>query len=597
MKDTRKLLLAIPAAALVLCLAASYATRGAMQHLSFLNRNGNPRNGDLVDQSPWLMAQALTPLAVSAEEKSFARDAERLADHEVDQAFAMALRQASDQPRTLTGKALALQQRITQIQQTVKDDQARVDALTARSGKTPAGTPAAGSDLAVAKAQLGLDSDILGDAVVDLARESGDQRTKIQQELASREAAMKKYDSQSGDEGELAVLVERQHSTLYGRLAAWFSQRSRVALIEQARQQALQAAARLTAQHDALEEVAVADETKGPGQSLTGEARVEALQTMASRRRVLSILDDQIETEQQLSVVYGRWISQVWLQHKIVMHMIFQSFAWIALIVFSTTLFTWIFTMILDRLSQNRRQKRTLRAILDVGVQLVGLLLILLVIFGMPRQMPTILGLLTAGLTLVFQDFILAFFGWFVLIGKHGIRIGDWVEINGVGGEVMEIGLFRTALLETGNWTANGHPTGRRTTFINSFAIRGQYFNFTTAGQWMWDEIRVTIPAGEQTYSLIEKIHSAVTKATEPDMAAAEEEWQRLAQRNGMLHFSAAPSVDVRPSPAGVDIVVGYVTRAGERLEMRNRLYQEAVDLLHESSAAPLAGAAAVPQS
>ncbi len=101
------------------------------------------------------------------------------------------------------------------------------------------------------------------------------------------------------------------------------------------------------------------------------------------------------------------------------------------------------------------------------------------------------------GLTVVFQDFILAFFGWFVLMGRNGIRVGDWVEINGVGGEVVEIGLFRTALLETGNWTDKGHPTGRRVTFINNFAITGQYFNFSTAGQWMWDEIGVNVPSGE----------------------------------------------------------------------------------------------------
>jgi hypothetical protein len=105
--------------------------------------------------------------------------------------------------------------------------------------------------------------------------------------------------------------------------------------------------------------------------------------------------------------------------------------------------------------------------------------------------------LTTAGLTLVLQDFIIAFFGWFVLMGKHGIRVGDWVEINGVGGEVTEIGLFRTTLLETGNWTDKGHPTGRRITILNSFAIRGQYFNFSTAGQWMWDEISVSLPPSD----------------------------------------------------------------------------------------------------
>ena len=89
-------------------------------------------------------------------------------------------------------------------------------------------------------------------------------------------------------------------------------------------------------------------------------------------------------------------------------------------------------------------------------------------LLGVPKQAPTILGLAGAGLTVVFQDFILGFFGWFVLMGRNGMRVCDWVEINGVGGEVSEIGLFRTTLLETGNWTSRGHPTGRKVTLINS---------------------------------------------------------------------------------------------------------------------------------
>ena len=114
-----------------------------------------------------------------------------------------------------------------------------------------------------------------------------------------------------------------------------------------------------------------------------------------------------------------------------------------------------------------------------------------------PRETPTILGLATAAFTIALQDFILAFLGWFVLIGKNGIHVGDWVEINGVGGEVTEVGLFSTTLLETGTIADRGLPTGRRITFMNGFAIRGQYFNFSTTGQWMWDEIHLTFQRPE----------------------------------------------------------------------------------------------------
>jgi small-conductance mechanosensitive channel len=38
-------------------------------------------------------------------------------------------------------------------------------------------------------------------------------------------------------------------------------------------------------------------------------------------------------------------------------------------------------------------------------------------------------------------------------MGRNGIRIGDLVEINGVTGEVVQLGMFYTVLLETGGWT------------------------------------------------------------------------------------------------------------------------------------------------
>jgi small-conductance mechanosensitive channel len=180
------------------------------------------------------------------------------------------------------------------------------------------------------------------------------------------------------------------------------------------------------------------------------------------------------------------------------------------------------------------------------------------------------------------QDFIIAFFGWFVLMGKGGIHIGDRVEINGVAGEAVEIGLFRTALLETGNWTDKGYPTGRRITFLNSFAIKGQYFNFSSSSQWMWDEIRFGIPADGDAYGLIERIHKAVIEETKEDTRVAEAEWKGGSKKGGLGHSSAAPAVEMRPGAAGIDIVVRYVTRASDRPGIRNRLYERVVGLLHK---------------
>jgi small-conductance mechanosensitive channel len=596
MNRARKIAVAMSLALLILGLVGTFTTQGVMEHLPFLHGQKAGWSDvviphGIVDQRPWQTAATLATLAVSTEERELAREAERLADHEVDQAFSQSLRQASAETRELKGEALALQRRVTELQQTVKEDQARIAALTAKGGLAagenaePAGV---GDDLNVAKAQLGLDQNELSDSMEDLARESGDQRVKIQQELSSREAAMKKYDAQAaaGGEGETAVTAAEQYSTLAGQISEWWAQRSRKQLIEQAEQLARADVAALTADRIRLEAEARADEgnaatVKSAGQ--TSPDRVQQLQRLAAQRNILSILNDRLGAQQQLVALYVKWGKQVELQHKIVLHRMLQSLTLIATIFLLTILAGWGLQITLDRMWRDRRQKQTLRTILNLGTQLIGLLLVLLVIFGVPKQTPTILGLATAGLTVVFQDFILAFCGWFVLMGPNGIRVGDWAEIDGVGGEVVEIGLFRTWLLETGNWTANGHPTGRRVSFLNGFAIRGKYFNFSTSGQWMWDEIKVSIPPGAEAYPLIDKIREATVKATEADAKMAEEEWKRVTHEEGSPRFSATPSVDMRPAGAGVDIVVRYVTRAGSRLETRNRLFGIVVELMQGS--------------
>jgi small-conductance mechanosensitive channel len=587
MNRSRTVIVLVMLIVLAVTLTGTFLTRGVMADLPFLQARKGGWTGayvplGIVDQRPWQTAATLAALAQSAEEKKFARDAERLADHEVDQAFSQSLRQASLAQPKLSDKALALQKRANELQQTVRNDEARIAALSATAGAKSAGTISNGSDLEIAKAQLGLDQTELADSIDDLARESGDQRPKLQQELAARQAAMKQYkDRAAEDDGQTAVASAEQYRTLAQQLSTWRSLRNRRQLISQAEQLAKDDLAALTADRETLRaEAAVAARPVGE----SGSERIERLQRISAQQSILSILNDRLGAQHQLVALYGRWGQQAELQQKIVIHLILQSLAFIAAICIVVILAGWGLQLALKKMVHDSRQKQTLKTVLNLGTQLVGLLLILLIIFGVPQQMPTILGLVTAGLTVVFQDFILAFCGWFVLMGPNGVRVRDWVEIDGVGGEVVQLGLFRTWLLETGNWTAHGHPTGRRVSFLNGYAIRGKYFNFSTVGQWMWDEIKVSIPPGTSIHPLLKSIYESTVKITEADAKMAEAEWKRVTHEEGSPQFSAMPSVNLRPAGAGVDIVIRYITRAGVRVETRNRLFAVIVELMQGES-------------
>src|ERR1700751_3748864 len=193
---------------------------------------------------------------------------------------------------------------------------------------------------------------------------------------------------------------------------------------------------------------------KPPGESPS--ERIERLQRLSAQQNILSILHDRLGAQQQLEDLYRRWGEQVELQQKIVVHLILQSVAMIAAICILVILAGWGLQVALERMVRNPRQRQTLKTVLNLGTQLVGLLLVLLIIFGVPQQMPTILGLVTAGLTVVFQDFILAFCGWFVLMGPNGVRVRDWGEIDGVGGGGVQVWIVRPLVLGAGKWAAPG---------------------------------------------------------------------------------------------------------------------------------------------
>src|SRR5712672_1520287 len=233
MSRARLVIVLIMLLVLAAILAGAFLTSGVMTYLPFLQARKGDWTGayvphGVVDQRPWQTASTLAALAQSAEERELAREAERVADHEVDQAFSQSLRQASLEKPSLSAKALALQQRVNELQETIKNDQARIASLSAGSGTRPAGPVSNGSDLEIAKAQLGLDQNELTDSIEDLALESGDQRIKLQQELAARQAAMKQYrDSASNDDGQTAVASAEQYKTLAQQLSTWQSLRNR----------------------------------------------------------------------------------------------------------------------------------------------------------------------------------------------------------------------------------------------------------------------------------------------------------------------------------------------------------------------------------
>jgi small-conductance mechanosensitive channel len=551
----------------------------------------NPAEPELVDQRPLQTAQQFAKMPTTVEEKPFAEQALALADKEMDLAFAEAVLDAQEHPPVLSAQAKAIQARLQKGQDALDASKKRVDALTAEDAKASGSKKSALDDqLDLAKAQLELDQDEVDEAKQDLTHAGGDPQGRIQTMVEQHEAA-----SHASDSTHVTVTEPANTRGLIHRVQQWSAWHRKQLQLWRAKHDAESAAASFSVKHAALEKQVSAQKQgliQNPpvaqGQTPDDrEASAELVKTTKRRagdQKTLTILDKRIADEAQLAAVYGNWISVVAAKQRAVLHSGMIGITLILAILLIGVFFDGWLEHLLGKTSLDRRQVETLRAVTRVSLQVLAVLFILLVIFGPPSQLGTFLGLAGAGLTVALKDFIVGFLGWFVLMGKNGIRLGDWVEINGVTGEVVELGMFHTVLLETGNWTDSSHPTGRRVTFTNSFAIEGHYFNFSTSGQWLWDELQIVVPTGQDPYPIVDAIQKKVLEFTAEGAQQAEREWQGASKSRDSSSRSAVPAINIRPVIGGIELAVRYVTRANERYQTRAKLYEAAVGLLGQKA-------------
>ncbi|MEA3139671.1 MAG: hypothetical protein QOK23_1840 [Gammaproteobacteria bacterium] len=549
---------------------------------------------DLVDQSTYSTAQSLLQLALSPEEQALGQSALRISDHELDLAFTEALRDAEAHPPALNSGAAAIQGRITKSQALLAADEQRVNDLTAALAQAKADQKDKIQDqLDLAQSQSELDKDELEEANQDLVDAGGNPRKQIETMVQQHEVQTKARLSPA----VAAAARDGQHGVI-GKFRDWRLLRQKEQVLEQARSSASQLAQALSVRRAAL--ASDLEANKGSIPELAGHAAaprthedaatlVGRTKAIAADQAILTLLNRRIADQNQLASIYGQWAFLIGLQSQVLTHeMLVDALIVIFILIALLLLDSWL-QRLLDSPKLDRRQVETLRSIARVSLRIVALLIILLIVMGMPSQFAATIGIVGAGLTVALKDFIVAFFGWLVLMGRNGIRVGDWVEINGVSGEVTELGMFHTVLLETGNWSDSGHPTGRRVTFTNSFAIEGHYFNFSTSGQWLWDELQVIVPIGRDPYPIVDAITKQVVEATADSASQAEQEWQRAVPTQRGKVFSGTAGVNVKPVVGGVEIAIRYITRANERFLVRAKLYQAAVDLLGAAPSIPAA--------
>jgi len=192
-------------------------------------------------------------------------------------------------------------------------------------------------------------------------------------------------------------------------------------------------------------------------------------------------------------------------------------------------------------------------------------------------------GILAAGLAIALQDLFRNFVGGIIIALAGVYKIGDRVEVDGAFGDIMDIGIMNTTMMEIKGWIDADQPTGRLILFPNSIVISGKIFNYTKDHNFIWDEIRIPLSYESDWNAAIRNILDIVQTETEEMTRQAETEIDRLGEKYYLPKKVTDPAVYVRMNDSGVELGIRYVTDTKTRRILSDSLTRKILDDVRSS--------------
>ena len=246
------------------------------------------------------------------------------------------------------------------------------------------------------------------------------------------------------------------------------------------------------------------------------------------------------------------------------------AFIWIIV----KTLQKKLFSRIDD--SDNRYRAKKLSSF--VGY-LLTLILLIIVFSDKLSGLTVALGVAGAGIAFALQEVIASFAGWLAIIFAGFYKTGDRVQLGGVKGDVMDIGVLRTTIMETGQWVDGDLYNGRIVLVANSYVFKEPVFNYSGDFPFLWDEIKIPIQYGsdyEKTKIILQKVGTEVAG----DLTQQSKDiWTKLQHKYLLEDAQTEPMVSLVANDNWIEFtlrfVVGYKKRRATKTELFTRILKE----------------------
>ncbi|MFC6463848.1 mechanosensitive ion channel family protein [Marinilactibacillus sp. GCM10026970] len=194
----------------------------------------------------------------------------------------------------------------------------------------------------------------------------------------------------------------------------------------------------------------------------------------------------------------------------------------------------------------------------------------------------TAIGLAGAGITYALREVIVSFAGWFAIMFGDFFKTGDRVLLGGTKGDVVDIGLLRTTLMEMGEWVEGDQYTGRIVRVANSYIFTSPVYNYTADFKFLWDEIHIPI----RFKSDIELARKLVLEIAEKEIgtynAKAEEDWGNMKRRYRIENASLEPQVFISFDDNWITLSLRYIVDTRKRRISRDHIFMSILERFGE---------------
>lgn len=188
------------------------------------------------------------------------------------------------------------------------------------------------------------------------------------------------------------------------------------------------------------------------------------------------------------------------------------------------------------------------------------------------------LGVAGAGVAFALQEVIASVAGWVAVSLGGFYNVGDRVQLGGIKGDVMDIGILRTTVMEIGQWVDGDLYSGRIVRIANSFVFKEPVFNYSGDFPFVWDEIKLPIKYGtdhREARAILERVGREVTGEFTAEAAAA---WSAVVKKYMIENAKVEPVVTVVANDNWIELCLRYTVDYKQRRSTKDRLFTRILD-------------------